>query len=115
MCLPRAVKAWESGAYAPSMSHAFPLARVLGVPVHEVIEAVAGPDHEADRAQLPPAPAPLDEVAYHLAAATRLVQLLRGEHLSGAEDDRDQDPDRTQDPASPSGQQSGQEPGSFGD
>ena len=40
----RAIKAWETGAYAPSMSYALPLARVLGVPVEDVVEAVAGPD-----------------------------------------------------------------------
>jgi DNA-binding XRE family transcriptional regulator len=40
----RAIKAWENGDYAPSMHYALPLARLLGVPVQAVVEAVAGPD-----------------------------------------------------------------------
>src|SRR5215207_7391749 len=86
---PRAIKAWESGAYAPSMSYAVPLARVLGVPVQEVVEAVAGPDPGADR-NLPDAtPGPMEALVHHLAEATRLVRLLQEAQASAARRARD--------------------------
>jgi transcriptional regulator with XRE-family HTH domain len=40
----RAVKAWERGDYAPSLSAARPLARALGISLEELVEAVVGPE-----------------------------------------------------------------------
>ena len=81
---PRAIKAWESGAYAPSISYVLPLARVLGVPVQEVVEAVAGPDPGAWTVHRFPLPHDRSmSWPHHLAAATRLVRALQGAHERG--------------------------------
>ena len=45
----RAVRAWEHGLYAPSIDFVLPLARLFGVPVQDVVEAIAGPDPGAGR------------------------------------------------------------------
>jgi transcriptional regulator with XRE-family HTH domain len=111
---PRAIKAWESGAYAPSMSHAVPLARVLGVPLQEVIEAVAGPDPGADQTLPDATPSPMAALVHHLAEATRLARLLQEAQASTARHAPAPDAERPEAEPSPSGQEPAQEPGTRG-
>jgi DNA-binding XRE family transcriptional regulator len=103
---PRAIKAWESGAYAPSMSYALPLARVLGVPVQEVVEAVAGPDPRAGQIRSDATPGPLEALLHHLAEATRLVRLLQETEASTEERKCDPGAERPEHRPSPSEQES---------
>ena len=93
----RAIKAWESGAYAPSMSYALPLARVLGVPVQAVVEAVAGPDPGADQTLSDATPGPMEALVHHLAEATRLVHLLQEAQVSAAPHERAPGAERPED------------------
>ena len=104
---PRAIKAWESGAYAPSISYAVPLARVLGVPLQEVVEAVVGPDPEADPSLSDVIPGPMEALLHHLAEATRLAHLLQEAQASTARRERDPGTERPEDRPSPSGQEAG--------
>jgi DNA-binding XRE family transcriptional regulator len=104
---PRAIKAWESGAYAPSMSYAVPLARVLGVPVQEVVEAVAGPDPGADQTLSAATTGPVAALVHHLAEATRLARLLQEAQAITARHERAPDAERPADRASPAEQEPG--------
>jgi hypothetical protein len=93
------------------MSYALPLARVLGVPVQEVVEAVAGPDPGADRTRADATPGPMAALIHHLAEATRLVRLLQEEQASTAERERDPGAERPEAEPSLSGHEPAQEPG----
>ena len=104
---PRAIKAWESGAYAPSMTYALPLARVLGVPLQEVVEAVAGPDPGADKPLPDTTPGPMEALVDHLAEATRLARLIQEAQASTARCARDPGAERREDRPSSSGQEPG--------
>jgi DNA-binding XRE family transcriptional regulator len=110
----RAVKAWERGEYAPSMAYALPLARVLGVPLQDVVEALAGPEPRTDRNFSDAPPDPMKALVHHLAEATRLVRLLQEAQASTARRERDPGAERPEDRPSPSEQESPQEPGTRG-
>jgi transcriptional regulator with XRE-family HTH domain len=94
----RAVSAWETGAYAPNVELVLPLARVLGVSVEEVVEAVSGADPGEDRVgkepvgDLPPAAETellpieaLASLAQHLDEAARLVKIVQAGFLPANE------------------------------
>jgi putative transcriptional regulator len=73
----RPVKAWERGDYAPSITLALPLARALGVPLEEVILAIAGPDRESAQDVAPGIPSgTLAALSHHVTALARLVRQL---------------------------------------
>lgn len=80
----RPVKAWERGDYAPSITLALPLARVLGVSLEEVILAIAGPDRGPAQEVAPGIPSEtLAALSHHVTALARLVrQVERAEAMA---------------------------------
>jgi DNA-binding XRE family transcriptional regulator len=73
----RPIKAWERGDYAPSITQALPLARVLGVSLEEVVLAIAGPDQESAQDIAPGIPTEtLAALSHHVTALARLVRQL---------------------------------------
>jgi DNA-binding XRE family transcriptional regulator len=81
---PRPVKAWERGDYAPSITLALPLARVLGVSLEEVVLAIAGPDRGLTQDVAPGIPSEtLAALSHHVTALARLLrQLERADEIA---------------------------------